>query len=563
MADSSELLLRERELGKKPPLAVTTVSVTSESALILTLLIDDPELIVELKKYQDGSVRNSFATSALRIGILALRQAQGQVDAEILRAEGGHLLSEMKQELQLRVAEIDTKVAATLKQYFDPDSGHFTERVERLVKKDGDLERVLRNQIGDAENSELARALARRIGEHSPLMRRLNPDDAGSITASIEASVTEILQEEQTGILREFSLDNKDGALTRVVSQIEKKNGEFKGDIAKQIKDAVKEFSLDDENSALSRLVKKVEEANNQITEEFSEANEHSAINRLNSMLTETKNSIQENLTLDNDHSALARLKKQLNEVLDDIRSKNQQFQEDVSAKLAALITRRKEAQRSTTHGNDFEEEFCKFVRDEAQKSGDIFTPTGTKVGATPKCKKGDGVVEINPESTAAGEKIVLEAKGNKSYTLGDARIEIEEARKNRGAKVGVFVFEKSRAPEQLQPFTRIDSDIFVVWDAADSSTDVYLSAAISVAKALVFRDKLAEKKADGDLDGIELSVNIIEKRLKALDDMETWTNTIHANSGKILKEITKLRDAAAEQIEGLRSCLEALKSNS
>ena len=78
-----------------------------------------------------------------------------------------------------------------------------------------------------------------------------------------------------------------------------------------------------------------------------------------------------------------------------------------------------------------------------------------------------------------------------------------------------------------------------------------------------MFRDKLAEKKTDGDLDGIEVCVNILEKRLKALDDMETLTNTIHANSRKILKEITKFRDAAAEQIDELRNCLEALKSNS
>jgi len=49
-----------------------------------------------------------------------------------------------------------------------PKSGYFTERVERLVKKDGDLEKVLREQIGDAEQSELARALARRIGDNSP-----------------------------------------------------------------------------------------------------------------------------------------------------------------------------------------------------------------------------------------------------------------------------------------------------------------------------------------------------------------------------------------------------------
>lgn len=549
---------------KKPDngtsLSINAISVV-ESSISLSLLIDDREVILELQKYEEGSPRNVFAVAALRIGILALRQAQGRVDVETLRNEGNHLLLELKQELQSRVTEIDTKVASTLKQYFDPQSGYFTERVERLVKKDGDLERVLRDQIGDGENSELARTLAKRIGETSPLMRRLDPKDAESITKSIETSVREELEKEQTNILAEFSLDNPDGALTRVVHQLEERNGEFGGNIEKQIKEAVREFSLDDENSALSRLVKKVEDAKNRITDEFSEANQHSAINKLNAALAATKNSIEENLTLDNENSALARMKKQLSDVLDDMRTKNAQFQEDVSTKLAALIATRQEAQRSTAHGNDFEKDFCSFIQNEVQKSGDVFTVVGKREGAIPKCKKGDGVIEISPESTAAGEKIVFEAKEDKSYSLEDARVEIDEARKNRGASVGVFVFARSRAPEGLPPFTRIDKDIFVIWDAADAATDVYLSAAVSVAKALVFRQKALDKKTNGDLNGIEQSVNVIEKHLKTLEEVETWTTTIQTNSGRILKGIKNLREKAAEEIVKLRSCMEALKN--
>jgi hypothetical protein len=229
-----------------------------------------------------GGPRNSFAVSALRIGILALRQAQGSVDAEALKHEGQHLISNLSHELQLRVADIDRNIASVLKLYFDPKSGHFTERVKRLVSKDGDLERVLRQQIGDRENSELASALARRIGESSPLMRRLDPQDAESISRSIEKSVKDVLDVEQGRILDEFSLDNEGDALTRVGAQLEATNGRFQGDIEKQIGAAVREFSLDNESSALSRLVKKVEEAKDRITDEFSVDNHGSAINKLN-----------------------------------------------------------------------------------------------------------------------------------------------------------------------------------------------------------------------------------------------------------------------------------------
>jgi uncharacterized coiled-coil protein SlyX len=463
----------------------------------------------------------------------------------------------------LGVQQIDSKIAGSLKLYFDPQSGHFTERVERLVRKDGDLETVLRQQIGDGESSELARTLARRIGESSPLMRRLDPQDAAGIARSIETSVKEVLDSEQNRILGEFSLDNENGALTRVVAQLESTNGKFTGDIEKQIKAAVQEFSLDDETSALSRLVKKVEEAKDRITDEFSVDNQDSAINKLNLVLAETRQSIDDNLTLDNEKSALARLRKQLTDVLDDIQTKNQRFQEDVSGKLASLVTRHQEEMRSTTHGISFEEEFCVFLQREAQRAGDVFTATGSKPGAIPRCKTGDAVIELGTEAAAGGERIVFEAKSRKQVSLADARREIEEGRKNRTASVGVFVFSKSNAPNGLQPFTRFDHDLFVVWDAADPSTDIYLSAAVSVAKALLFRQKATETQSEGDLKGIELAVNILEKQLKGLEDMETWTSTIQSNGGKIAREIVKIRETAKEQIERLRSCLDALRHES
>ena len=208
------------DLGKKPPVAVAA-SIASEDSLVLNLMIEDPEVITELRRRAEGPARNTFASSALRIGILALRQAQGNVDAETVRNEGQRLIAELNRELVLGVQQIDSKIAGSLKLYFDPQSGHFTERVERLVRKDGDLETVLRLQIGDGESSQLARTLARRIGESSPLMRRLDPLDAEGISRSIEKSVKEVLDAEQNHILEEFSLDNESGALTRVVTQLE------------------------------------------------------------------------------------------------------------------------------------------------------------------------------------------------------------------------------------------------------------------------------------------------------------------------------------------------------
>ena len=121
-------------------------------------------------------------------------------------------------------------------------------------------------------------------------------------------------------------MDNENGALTRVVTQLKAANELFKGDTWMQIQEAVREFSLDDETSTLSRLVTKVEQAKDQITNEFSLDNAGSAINKLNLVLAETKRSINDNLTLDNDQSALARLENQLTTVLNEMRGKNEEF---------------------------------------------------------------------------------------------------------------------------------------------------------------------------------------------------------------------------------------------
>ncbi len=47
-------------------------------SLRLELIITELDLISELSSYPQGRERNEFAKNALRIGILALKQAQGQ-----------------------------------------------------------------------------------------------------------------------------------------------------------------------------------------------------------------------------------------------------------------------------------------------------------------------------------------------------------------------------------------------------------------------------------------------------------------------------------------------------
>ena len=105
-----------------------------------------PELREELKKHEEGEERDAFAIQAIRIGIMAIRHAQGQIDANEIRREGDRIMENTK---------------TVLTKYFDPKDGQFHQRIQQLIEENGELDQVIRKQI-DGDNSPLGKALTAR-----------------------------------------------------------------------------------------------------------------------------------------------------------------------------------------------------------------------------------------------------------------------------------------------------------------------------------------------------------------------------------------------------------------
>ncbi len=498
-------------------------------SLQLELLVQDPDVIRALEEYDEGEPRNNYALEALKIGVLALRHVGGQAVADLIRRE----VKGMQQALEQHRQSAQSQLADTLKQYFDPRDGRFTDRVQRLVADDGELATLLKRQI-DGDNSQLARTLVAHVGHESPLMRQLDPEQSKGLLATLRQTVEKQLAEQRDQVLREFSLDTEDGALARLVRELTAKHGDLSQDLQKKIDEVVKEFSLDKEDSALSRLVQNVDRAQRTITNEFS---------------------------LDSDTSALARLRRELWEQLATADKRNQAFQEEVKVSLARIVTAREEAERSTRHGVAFEDAVCEFLAREAQHAGDVAIPTGTTTGLIKNCKVGDCVIELGPDSAAPEAKIVVEAKEESRFTLAQARVEIETARKNRGADWGLFVFSRKTAPAGMEPFLRYGHDLFVVWDAEDPTTDVFLKAGVIAARALCFRAERHTATAQADFEAIDRAVLEIEKRAGNLDDVRKSAETIQSASGKILERVRIDRDALDKQLVILREKLAELKN--
>jgi hypothetical protein len=415
----------------------------------LNLRISDSDSVLELLQKAEGRDRDEYALIALRIGLLSLKHARGQIDADLVRHEGEKLLLELNRALEQSRGEIHDSLTTTLKEYFDPQSGRFQERVDRLIKQDGELEQLLHRQIG-TNGSALAATLAAHIGENSPLMKLINPEESNGLVSSIRASIEGVLTTESERILSEFSLDNEQGALRRLVAELTEESGKLKKDLAEEVGHVVNEFSMDNEQGALRRLVRRVEAAEETITKEFSLDEQGSALSRLSAVVTGAKDAIDTNLTLDRDDSSLSRLKRELVAILDRQEKKVESFQTSVQAALEAMKAQRQEASRSTRHGDDFEDVAAEFIEREAQRGSDIALRTGDTTGTIRSCKVGDLVVQLGVECAAAGERFVVEVKENKSYTLAAARAEMETARKNRQASVGLFVFSEKIAPEGM-----------------------------------------------------------------------------------------------------------------
>jgi hypothetical protein len=408
------------------------------SRLTLSVEVTDPEVLAELDRIADRDERERYATAALRLGVLALKTAAGQVDAASIRDAGREVVGEVRELLSTRAVELSERISGTLSKYLDPATGLLPQRMQSLVAKDGELARVLQAHLG-ADGSVLAK------------------------------TVTALLGEQKNEVLKQFSLDHKDSALSRLVAEIE--------------------------------------------------------------------------------------------EQLEALARRNAEFHGEVRTTLAALQAQREEAARSTRHGVIFEEQLGQLIRAEAQRLTDEHEATGATTGAIRHCKTGDHVVELGPDSQAPGARIVWEAKEDRSYDLRQARREIEEARKNRQAQLGVFVFSRKTAPEGLIPFARYGDDLIVVWDAEEPASDVVVRAAYSCARALAVKTRIESKQAAAAVNEIDRAVRAVEKQVQYLDQIHTMAETVRSSGQKILERSERMRDDLAREVARLDEAIGALRT--
>ncbi len=502
------------------------------SGLQLNIWIRDQEIIRAIEDIPDGRQRNEYILKALRIGVLALEGAQGQIDAAAVRSEGEHLIERVGNLFVQHGATFEHRLANTLREYFDPSTGRVNERFDQLLKGGGEMQRTV-EAVFSASAASLKDQLEAYIGPRSQFAQLLAPEESNSFISMIQTNIDRVIAEQREAFVGEFTLDRPDSALARLVAALTKTNSNLSTNFEGSVSIILKEFSLDKPDSALSRLVSQVGEAQRKISTEFS---------------------------LDSEHSALSRMKRGVDQALEQMRVRNETFHQSVLQALSMMAGRKQVADASPRHGVEFEEAGYQFVQNITQRLGDIPERTGARTGIIKNNKTGDFIVTIGQESAGAGVKIVFEMKEDFKYDLPAALQEIDEARRNRAADIGVFVFSKRTAPNGLQPFSRHKRDLVVVWDAEREDGDAYLEAAIHCARALAISAKAAKSNSHADFTKIDRAIEEIGRQADLLGDITTCTATIRSSNDKIQKRAEAMRDAFNKQLETLKDELSALR---
>ena len=210
----------------------------------VVIVSTDPEVVAELSRRAEGAERETFATHALRIGVLAMRQAAGGLDAQTIQREGERLLSSVREVLSAHASRAGGEIGEMLVRYFDPASGLLPQRLERLLERDGELEALLTKHL-ETERGALAQTLAAHVGQESPLLKLLAPGQAGGLVQSIARTIDDALHTQRDAVLTQFSLDRPDSALSRLLDEVGAANDKLRGALAGDVGAIAKELSAD------------------------------------------------------------------------------------------------------------------------------------------------------------------------------------------------------------------------------------------------------------------------------------------------------------------------------
>lgn len=266
-------------------------------------------------------------------------------------------------------------------------------------------------------------------------------------------------------------------------------------------------------------------------------------------LLKQNAAQIRSAFSLDEEGSALSLLKRSLREEIDKLQNTVANHYAQISSALASQRARIAEAEKGTGKGRDFEDALYLPLAGMASALDDEPENVSNVKGLINNDKVGDFLVKLGPCSRAPGRSIVFEAKKQQGYNMKKTIDELERARKNRGADVGVFVFCKGYEPIEAGDFCRTGNDFIVTVDEEMMEKGerlLFLEAAYKVARTIIAARTSEEEKSAIDPEFIRSEIESIQMAMRGASDIRTKVGTIRNSADAIEKTM----DSFEERLE-------------
>jgi len=197
---------------------------------------------------------------------------------------------------------------------------------------------------------------------------------------------------------------------------------------------------------------------------------------------------------------------------------------------------------------------------------GAIVERVGGRTGAVRNCKVGDVIITMGSDHVASGARIVIEAKDARGYTVGSALSELDVARRNRSADVGVFVFRKGTIPVAA-PLWREGDSLLCEFEPEDVNGDAYLRAAISLARALLVRKKhnveeqgMSPSESAKLWTSVDRALRELEREAETMADARKLVENIMNNADKLQQRLRLGSSRIADAASALDEAMDKLK---
>ncbi len=223
------------------------------------------------------------------------------------------------------------------------------------------------------------------------------------------------------------------------------------------------------------------------------------------------------------------------------------QLNDRLTAIEAAASARAAERARSAAKGADFEDLLEGMLADAVRGSDHLVERTSDVAGNIIRSKKGDFVVTIDPATTrGASVRVVVEAK-DRTISGRAMRDELEEAKRNRDATVGLVVFSAAHAPAGIAPFDVRMGDVYCAIDPAQPEPAT-LDAALRLARLLAVTAS-REREDEVDTAVVHDALQRVRAELDAVRGLKTKLSTIGSAAKAVNAGLDGLRDGILARI--------------